>query len=271
MDITAIGTARGIFEIFIPGLFLILNTVAVIYALLGRNIADDFFGGSAENWVILAVLFFLSYLAGTIIRLFKTDIVDTCARWWLRNCPWRRRAAKSGDCVDEEFPYIKWLGATHTFPLGKSAPEIQALNEFYGKLWEPQAEGMDNRVQKLAFFNFCKSMINSRCERSANEIYTAEALSRFLTGMFYSLIFSLMVILAGIYASFIIELIQPLNGLIQRLSRDALPLILTFGALFLLYLALVMVILTHYRFIRIREVSIVFNATFRFQDLFEPH
>lgn len=270
MNIPAIGAARGVFELFVPGAFVILNVLVVFYAAVDGKAQDQIRELASNPLLSLVVLICFGYLVGVILRLFRAEIPD---RWSARlNRLTNKSARKDSDAraafrarwdpkteedkerffpwAVEDFPYIESTGHTHTF--GLEAGESTGVSEFHRKVWAVPRE----RRQHKTFFNFCKTVINSVDERAAGEIYSAEALVRYLAGMFYSLLLVLMLMLAGL----VLRLVLRPNDLGW----------VYFLILLVVYLAMLLAILRHYRIMRLKEVEIVFSATYHHRELFEP-
>jgi hypothetical protein len=242
MSIPPIGGIRGIFDIFVPGMFLFLNLGLVTYLLPFLDSGTrDFINAStskdAKEVLILMIVISFSYLIGVLLRLFRTEFPDKCSAAWLRNFHPHDLWAS------EEFPYIGWIEE-----VCKQYLSPEALS-FYYKIWAPRKREGQNRQ----FLNHCKVMINSVDERAANEFNAAEALSRYIAAMFLALVivFPLILVTATlryIYAG------QVTVGLVIIL---------------LAYLAALVVILSFFRFARIKEVEIVFAASFKNRSIFE--
>jgi len=185
----------------------------------------------------LIVTISFSYLIGVILRLFRTDKVDEWSAKWIRRF---RSSAKKEDgtfklWATEKFPYHNWIGE-----VCKSYLSAEACR-FYESSWQNKTgEGYKN------LFNFLKVLINSVDERSANEIYSAEALNRYIAGMFYALVFSFVLLASVLILRYI------LLGTVFK----SLALVLV------AYLFAIYGILAHLRFIRIKEVETVFAASF---------
>jgi ABC-type uncharacterized transport system permease subunit len=96
-------------------------------------------------------------------------------------------------------------------------------------------------------------LINSHDERAAEEMYAAEALSRYIAGMFYALCLAFVSMLITVIVSYIVSH-QILTGLIIVLCA---------------YFLVIVVILAHFRLIRIKEVEVVFAASLRNKSIFE--
>ena len=96
-------------------------------------------------------------------------------------------------------------------------------------------------------------MIISADEKAAGEIYAAESLTRYISGMFYTLTFAFVLILVTVALRYMI-LGQVMIGLVIILAA---------------YLFGIEEIVRHFRFIRIKEAETVFTASFRNRTIFE--
>ena len=258
MDISTIGIARGIFDILVPGVFLLLNLGLVVYSLpFVDQQTKDFMNATAGNSaVILVIALCFGYLIGVLLRLFRTEVADHCSVAWLRLVhPDARKKRNELWWAREKFPYICWIGEVckHYLSAGHSEsaepPEPSEIQRFYKEIWYPRRRDGQNRQ----FFNFCKVMINSVDERAASEINAAEALSRYIASMFCALVLS----------SILISITVILRC--YHFGQITVGLV----ALLFAYLFAVLVILTYFRFVRIREVEIVFAASFRNKSIFD--
>jgi hypothetical protein len=277
MNIPTIGGARGIFEIFVPGLFLLLNFGIVAYLLpfIDQRTREMVTTVTANSILGLIVAVCFGYLIGILLRLLKTDHIDKLSSAWLkafdkksledersrepkdknRTFAWLKRIFNKStrqstkpvykSSVTDEFPYIVWLGEVAKWYL---PPE--ALT-FYKKVWAPRDRGSNKRNKQ--FFNFCKVVVTSYDEKAANEIYAAEALTRYIAGMFYALM----------AASFLIIVTFVIVGLESEQWMT--------GLLFMLlpYAFAMLIIIQRFRKIRIREVEVVFAASFKNRKAFE--
>jgi len=227
-----IGSTRGIFEIFVPGAFLLLNIAGAAYILPSSgNGAKLFISALASQPVpALAVLVCFGYLLGVVLRLLKTRAPDRwsghfgCLLWKLKG-----QREKAEACL-AEFPYFTYFEKVVT-------PRLpDAAGKFYREFW-----GKGAIPGNKEFFNYCKIIVNAMDERSGAEFYAAEALTRYVASMFYALL-----------ASFI------LVAVVELLIRSA-------GLLGLLgvYFVAIIVILRHLRSLRVKEVETVFVATMR--------
>lgn len=371
MNIPAIGTARGVFEMFVPGVFVILNVFAVLYSVLDSTAQEQVRELAAGPVLGLVVLICLGYLVGAILRLLGTEMPDNWSARWNRL---RNKDARAGDTAKptcrerwsacrkrllyllkwigkgdaesegseakrsqpvnggqpnaadsngdagsddtakapaensdqpggtgsredvrpdgpakakltrwnrlrtqwltwwdpkavrqearfkpwavEDFPYIEWIGLTHT-----SRHKTDSVHKFYEEVWETVtgknetgSELEAERWREKTFLNHCKTLINSLDDRAAQEIYSAEALVRYLTGMFYALIIALVLMAIGIASQLVLA----------PSDKNWWPFLILLGA----YLLMLLAIIRHYRIMRIKEVEIVFSATYRHRELF---
>ena len=247
MNIPAIGVVRGLFNVFVPGTFLLLNLILVVYVLpfVDQDTKRFIERLTSDSGMIFVLALCFGYLIGALLRMLRTEFPDKCSAAWLRRFnPHARK--KTGDFVlwaTEGFPYIGWIGEVCK---GFLPPE--AL-EFYEEVWAPRKRKEQNRQ----FFNYCKVMINSVDERSATEFNAAEALSRYIAAMFLALVLiSILIAITTILHYFYFHTVSA--GLI---------------ALLVVYLTAIVVILGRLRFLRIKEVEIVFAACFKNKSIFE--
>jgi hypothetical protein len=205
-----------------------------------RHIAS----GASNPVLALIIVVSFGYLIGILLRLFRPDLPDKWSAIWVRRFI-RSCRQENGEFVlwaTEDFPYIGWIGEACKQYLPS---ETQA---FHAKIWADRKQVGYNKQ----FFNYCKVLVNSSDERSANEIYVAESLTRYIAGMFYALLISFVLILiAIIFCYFVSGQIVP--GLVIALVA---------------YLSAILVIVRYFRGIRVKEVETVFLASFKNRDVF---
>ncbi len=249
MNIPTIGGAQGIFEIFVPGMFLLLNLAVVVYLLpFTDGETKNLLIASASNGpLILVIAITFGYLIGILLRLFSPELPDNCSTAWMRRFHRRARVSKNSFrlSVTEPFPYIEWIGE-----VCKQYLPLEA-QDFYQKVWlnRKQPEGRNKQ-----FFNYCKVLINSCDKMAANEIYTAESMTRYISGMFYALVLSCIALLITVIAQHILYG-QAMAGLLMIL---------------LAYILCIWAIVRRFRDIRIKEVETVFTASLKNRELFLP-
>jgi hypothetical protein len=269
MTVPSIGGAQGIFEMFVPGAFTLLNALFLLYSALGPGAQQQMRQLASDSLLSFVLVVCFGYLIGVVLRLFRTETPDAFSAWLLRltardarkdprvKPPWRARwkltdADKKyfGGWVTEDFPYVGWLGEIHAFSPGPEG--AGSVQEFYTQVW---AKPGSSKVQRKTFFNWCKTMINSVDPRAAAEITVAEAFNRYLTGMFYALWIGIGLMAAGLG--------------IQWASGSGGAAWVLFLLALLAYLAMLLVIARQFRVSRIKEVSTVFAATYYHRALFE--
>jgi hypothetical protein len=247
MNIPTIGGARGIFEIFIPGMFLLLNVGAVVYVFPFTDIeTKNLITTAASNPAIALVIFVgFGYLIGVLLRLLRTDLPDQWSAAWIRKFHQHARQ-KNGEFalwVSDDFPYIAWIGEMCKLCL---PPDAQI---FYDKVWATRKRTGQNKQ----FFNYCKVLINSKDEKAANEIYIAESLTRYISDMFYALLFAFVLIFVTVIVQY---------SIVHQVTLGLVIILIA-------YLVALAVIVDHFRFIRIKEVETVFVASFHNRELFQ--
>ena len=247
MNIPTIGGARGIFEFFVPGVFLLLNLgfATYIFPFTDAETKNGIAAAASSPALVLIIGISFGYLVGVVLRLFQTDLPDRLSAAWLRRFDHR---ALQGDrkfklWAIEQFPYFGWIEQTCVLYL-----PAEALH-FYQNTWGLRKQGEQNKQ----FFTYVKTIINSDDERAADEMYAAEALCRYIAGMFYALCFACLSLTIPIVVSYLV-FGQIRTGLIIVLA---------------VYLFMIVEILAHYRFLRIKEVEIVFAASYKNRTLFE--
>lgn len=243
MDVPAIGKAKGLFEIFIPGVFLLLNFTWMIYCLQYQYwSASNLYDSLKDNQILMLIIIIVfGYLTGVILWLFRADFPDELSASLRKFC------GASEDFYNDQFPYIKSLGSIAKDYLPRES------YSFYSNCWMPRLATSKNKY----FFNFCKVLINAIDEKSAIEIYSSEALIRYLAAMFYALLISLfflcfiMIVNSGLVP---IGFISPFYQLAPSLKMDIISFII-------FYLISLIVLLWHFRYMRFKEVQSVFTAS----------
>jgi hypothetical protein len=240
VNVPTIGGARGIFEVFVPGVFVLLNMGYVAYFLPGtdQNTRNLIAATAANPASALVLIVSFGYLIGVLLRLLRTDLLDWLSgfvNWLVRR--WNRREDKLW--ATDDFPYIAWTRKSCSDYL----PEDAAA--FHRTVWAPRCTDGSNKQ----FFNFVKTVVACSDRKSAGEIYAAEAMSRYVACMFFALLlaFGLMAWLS-------------LSG--ERASA--------LGMVLVSYGIALAVIVWQFRSIRIKEVEAVFAASYKNRSLFEP-
>jgi hypothetical protein len=237
MNIPRIGGARGIFEIFVPGMFLLLNIVAAFYFIPYSSAETKKFISEliSKPTLSFVIIICFGYLIVVLLRLFRVALPDKCSACFIRK--FSRHAKKI--YALERFPYIAWIGA-----LCKEYLDDEVWT-FYKNNWKKRWKKNGNNP----FLNFCKNLVISTDEVTANEIFAAEALTRYISGMFYALAFAFFLIFITIILIYFYS--KKIN--------------LFFAIIFFAYSFSISAILMNLRFIRIKEVATVFTAHFKLE------
>lgn len=240
MDVPKIGGTRGIFEIFVPGVFLFINLTLILFASV-----YPFFGKIGEINEIVKIIFsplvliviFISfgYLLGVVLRLISPNKLDKL----------------SGKLffTTEEFPYIKHFGkmCEDVFP--------DDVLEFYNQYWR----GHEKEYEGNSFINYCKLMTYSIDVKLSREVYSAESLTRYLSGIYHALKISL-----GLYL--IPMLVWTINIIREQETKLSVVVVIILICIFLLYIYLIRKILQNFRKIRVKEAFTIFIASYKLKD-----
>ncbi len=177
-----------------------------------------------------------------------TDLPDLLSAWYHRVFNKKKSKTEDGSYKSwsiEKFPYIEHIGEAISRDLALNLSD--PVFKFYENVWKPRKRKEGNK----RFFNFCKTMlIRDDNQMTVIELYTAESINRYISGMFYSLLISFLLILITI----------PLQ------VKHEISIIL-FCLLLFYFLALVNII-SRFRFIRIKEAQTMFDACYKNKDLF---
>jgi hypothetical protein len=254
MDVPALGKARGVFEIFVPGIFLLVNFTAVLYLFIIDLKSPEFILKRIKYILdqpgfVIVILISFGFLLGMILRLFMTDIPDKLSAFYHRimNKKWSKKNDGNYKLWSiEKFPYIESIGEHILRDLCDSSSPIY---EFYKQVWEPRKRKNGNK----RFFNFCKIVLYRQGnELIISELHAAESINRYISGMFYSLLISSLLLILNISFQ-------------SKFELKMLLLILLF-----FYLIGLWNIISRFRFIRIKEATILFDACYSRKDLFIP-
>jgi hypothetical protein len=248
MDLPKSG-AKCFFEILMPGVFLLLNMLGT-FGLFMVTLADSDRQRAVHEFLVaptyaLALILSLGYLLGVVLRLFRTQFVDNWSGWFigLLKPVWRDEPF-----ITDPFFYNRWMR-------NKCNKRFDPfVGQFYERYWAQRDTG--DAFKNTSFFNMCKVLINKTDPNSANEVFAAEAMSRFVAGSFYALFFACM--LAFLDAIIVWEFIG------RRLAL--LPI-----AVALVYFLLMLGILWEFRFLRCKEVDAVFDACYANRQHFQEY
>jgi len=204
--VPAVGAGRGVFELFVPGLFLLLNLVGIAYYTPPLKehwqSAVAFAGGSpvAAAAIATAIAICFGYLLGVLLRLPQVEPVDQVSAAWLRSLHAEAKTkvedseGKTREEVapwaEDHFPYIRWLkkayGTESTSPSGATyGPRLSPeAVRFFDLTWAPRRQETHNKQ----FSNLCRILVTSKNPALAAELYANESLCRYVSGTFYALL-----------------------------------------------------------------------------------
>lgn len=252
-SLSALGDVKGFFEVFLPGLFLLLHVAVLLYCLgplgpAGRLLSWLLSGGLG---VATAIGLPLGYVIGLALRLGRTSFADRVsgklvflttgrelyrlADEWLeaRQIDLRKPIRREG------LPYANFMLARVAVSL---PPE--ALT-FYESVWtDPPRVREKINLQR---FNFLKTLVASADEQAAKEMFASEMMVRHAAHMCYALF----------YAAVLLCISAVLPG--AKASGIRAILLLVGGGEGLLLASL----LTNLRLLRISEAELVFTCCFR--------
>lgn len=230
-DVPGIASARGVFDIFIPGAFLLLHVIAVLALCFPSDPDVQRSFAALRSNSLLAVTSFVcfGYLMGVLLRLLKTETADRFSGYFCELLT-RRKWPDGRQYLREDFPYHAYLG----FVASQRLPVAAA--EFFESVWRPRATPRGNRQ----FFNHSKVLVNAIDERSGAELAAAEAMTRYVSSMFYALSVAIMLVVIMLWVS-------RSNVLLGVLAA---------------YLLAVVIILRNLRLLRFKEAEALFSATF---------
>jgi len=274
MDVPRIGGARGVFDVFVPGLFLWLNFIGLAYVWPStddslRIALEKSVAAHLAPAIVLSIVF--GYLIGVLLRLLRCERLDRMSACWLRMFSHGARvdlkegeaAAKPrhsalsilksrplavlrrirGKCKPfavERFPYFAWI--EHLCQYRYACNEAR---EFFAKMWKPAAPATPQETANGQFFNFRKVLISCSGGAPSAELYTAEALTRYIAGTFHALFVAAVAAILTATVRWYHD--EPAWGL---------------DLLALAYLYAITRILSNFRLVRIKEVETVFAADF---------
>lgn len=261
MEIPKIGNAKGIFEIFIPGSFLLLNIIGLPMMFFFPEIKNSLSSNTNELKLFLnpivsiIILICFGYLIGMILRLLKPGTPDKLSATKLR----KSKIKYDKILYTSVFPYIDLINyqIEHDY-------YTKPVNKYFNKIWKKRIE--KDEYQNHYFFNFHKYMICFNDEKAATEILSAESLTRYLTGIFYALRFSMILLIIGfIIVPIKVIILYPEN----YYSIYNISVIVIIIIIFILYWYSNKILIENFRFIRIKEVVTVLIGSFKNRKLFE--
>ena len=282
MDLFRLGF-RNLMGVLLPGTLFVLVLIYVVFT--GAKAADWQIQTSVlDRWSSAIIIFLISYLVGSLMRLNSADNVD--AKWFeYSQKEFRPEAASSTldddwsdtarELTDEdvtnqmklekiwrtdEFPYPVW----HFYKLKLFHPPeaYQFFSRYRGCMRQHEGSGKLGKE----FFNYCKTtVLYSRPQVGdalVAEIQTAEALVRFYAGTFYALVYG-MWMLTALFVWQVAWLIAKSRPSIQSDWKASIPQLSTIVMTGLLAgsgWAMQRMIVKRFRTMRLKEVDTVYDA-----------
>jgi len=246
MEIPKIGGAKGIFEIFVPGTFLVINLIVGLFILsfpqlkMFNSVDLELIKILINPISIIVFLICFGYLTGMILRLLRPDKPDKRSK--IRYSKIYKDLDSS--IYTSEFPYISWfkhLFSTNSYP--------EKSRKIFEKLWLP---GEKNKLGK-PFFNFYKLIICYNDSKAASEIFSTESVTRYIAGIYYALRISIFYFLAII----ILLIVDFLLSIHWFYASMQIPIIVVLIAISIIYYIALRKIISNFRMIRIKEVESV--------------
>ncbi len=260
---SAIAEVRGFFETFMPGFFLLLHILLLVYCVAPPNTpAAGFLKWLSNNVAAAASAIGLpaGYVVGLALRLGRTSFADKISGWLVLLLPsgWKLIASAEDCWANEAVPQIfeleRPIRGRHAeripYPAFMMARVAQSLStqalDFYQTRWLKEGKDETRRVVKMNLFrfNFFKTLLSSVDERAAKDLFAAEMMVRHVAHLCYALFFS--------------ALILSMSAIISRHELATVLWWIFGGELFLL-----IGLLLNLRLLRIGEVELVFSHCFR--------
>jgi hypothetical protein len=233
---------QGLFEILLPGSFLFVNLIVFVCVTGGAGSLDQL-RGVAEKWGLVEAIPILgvSYILGMILRMFRTEIPDLVSAWCLGHIPPR---LKEPNYLKDRFFYKEWMTERYMPSL-----KLPAATKFFKEEWayRYQDPGLGLRNPNTQFINFMKTMLLTIDKDISAQLSATEAVSRFVASSFWALL-----ICAGLLTIDSCLLLAQGRGDEARVSL----------VLLLVYVAVLYGVVRHFRYLRCKEVCMVFDASF---------
>jgi hypothetical protein len=219
MDLKSLGR-RDIFGILLPGTIpVIIGTYAIYAALasLQSSIGDIF----KQEFLVTALMFVSAYLVGSLLRLFAADSVDEKSGKHLLQAWWKESKGCISKGYESEFKekmvellkgnnvpeipayFDDWLWLSDKFPYIAwhnrfwRSQGFQEILDFFQQNHKNRMWPQSNASPK-SFFNYCKLAIIDGGGALAEEVNTAEGITRFFAGTFTGLRLSIWLLLGSV-------------------------------------------------------------------------
>ena len=264
-SLTAVAEIRGFFEIFLPGLFLLLHIVLFIYCA-SPAVTAELMRWLSSNLATAASVMGLpaGYVLGFALRLGRTTFADKVSGRMTR---WLRGGRQPIDYAEtywneddgmqhkklripkpirrERFPYPGLMMAH----IAKKLPEALA---FYDSVWLVETiddAGRPCRGSDVFRFNFLKTLLGSLDDRAAKDIFAMEMMVRHAAHLSYALLLSTLFVFA--------------SAVISRFTKIQPQLWFPLLCLTVIEATILLTFLLNLRLLRLSEVELVFFCCYR--------
>jgi quercetin dioxygenase-like cupin family protein len=275
MDIFKLGL-RNLLGITLPGGIIFLALWYFLYSLgLLFGFSFDVFEWLNDKQTLLILCaFIISYILGNIFRLIAADKLDNLSSYYSIKTFLRPNASRN---YRDEFKILRENFEKGTSDWYSSINDVDkwiwSVDKFPYNLWEFRKFALYHPKEVLnffeayrgcmttkgkEFFNYCKMVIISSSKVNGDdlkdEVYQAEANSRFWAGTFFALVCSICLLSIQVILKLIIY------GYYEIITKSTLQSCILPLLLILLMSILCWVIIGHYRRIRLKEVDTVYDS-----------
>lgn len=187
--------SRGhFFGIIIPGAFFLINILFIHPNLFNSLIAGRVnFELNQIGLGMSLILFVISYVIGIGLRLLKSSWIEKLATTvklpiFLASSLFEKIIAKKGfqfkpklKLASQNFPYIDWFYDVYLIEASKD------YRDFYNDTILKDQYSNNRDLLKRSFFNSSKTYIHEYSDNLSDEVMFNEGLTRFISGISYSL------------------------------------------------------------------------------------
>ncbi len=267
MNVPSINGPRGLFHVFFPGVFFVLNLALLLVRTIptGKAYEENTLQLFSSGTLVAAVIITVGYLSGAVFRLLRAGRADRCSiriLVYLLKGDEREEYDKSPSKIEENkkdntrdwddrtqdpkihgylqsFPYENWLCTNVAENLGPKVQEYVRIH--WSRKWVPQID--------LCFVNHWKTIIALKHPELHAVLDAEEGLVRFVANMFYALCASsvLLVVSWGIAI------------------YECAPYLATEPVLLFSYLTAIVVILLNFRKLRAKEAELFLSSCYAAQ------
>ncbi|RJP61087.1 MAG: hypothetical protein C4539_20400 [Ignavibacteriales bacterium] len=281
---------RNIVGITFPGAILVVIMLYVFVSICYlQSIPMDFINTlTSQQFILSVILFIISYIFGSVLRLESADKLDKKSsrflkKKYLKDPPdgftnekdfekIKDELLKGNFNIDIPVAFDKWIWIIEKFPypIWESRKiriyHPKEVSNFY-KSYE-ECMGIGTKVQTTGrggkeFFNYCKMVIansSKECGDSLKEeIFFAEAMTRFFSGTYMAINISLYItaVLAIVLSLFIT---LSFFGTVQTIKKYNIYNLAFCISIIILFGIIKLCIVKKFRTLRLKEVDTVYDA-----------